>query len=113
MLHITLQGSPCLSLSGSPDPLQVRVRDDDVPLAHVTFAVEGPGWASPDNIALLLANCIIGRYDRTFGGGTVRELAVQQGSLDSPFYYSVWAELLWGIFPGISEEMPDIVWVAF
>ncbi|XP_019360504.1 PREDICTED: cytochrome b-c1 complex subunit 1, mitochondrial [Gavialis gangeticus] len=56
--------SPC-RFTGS----DVRVRDDDVSLAHVAFAVEGPGWASPDNIALLLANCIIGCYDRTFGGG--------------------------------------------
>uniref|UniRef100_A0A8C6V590 Cytochrome b-c1 complex subunit 1, mitochondrial n=1 Tax=Naja naja TaxID=35670 RepID=A0A8C6V590_NAJNA len=47
---------------------QVSVRDDDLPLAHVAFAVEGPGWGSPDNLVLLLANSIIGRYDLTFGG---------------------------------------------
>ncbi|XP_048345725.1 cytochrome b-c1 complex subunit 1, mitochondrial [Sphaerodactylus townsendi] len=47
----------------------IRVRDDDLPLAHVAVAVEGPGWANPDNIPLLVANAVIGRYDLTFGGG--------------------------------------------
>ncbi|XP_034287372.1 cytochrome b-c1 complex subunit 1, mitochondrial [Pantherophis guttatus] len=47
---------------------QVTVRDDELPLAHVAFAVEGPGWGSPDNLVLLLINSIIGRYDFTFGG---------------------------------------------
>ncbi|CAM5154381.1 unnamed protein product [Natator depressus] len=48
---------------------EIRVRDDALPLAHVAIAVEGPGWSNPDNIPLLVANLIIGRYDRTFGGG--------------------------------------------
>ncbi|CAI5767345.1 cytochrome b-c1 complex subunit 1, mitochondrial [Podarcis lilfordi] len=48
---------------------EIRVRDDDLPLAHVAIAVEGPGWANPDNIPLLVANAVIGRYDVTFGGG--------------------------------------------
>uniref|UniRef100_A0A8D2L5A4 Cytochrome b-c1 complex subunit 1, mitochondrial n=2 Tax=Varanus komodoensis TaxID=61221 RepID=A0A8D2L5A4_VARKO len=48
---------------------EVQVRDDAFPLAHIAVAVEGPGWASPDNIPLLVANAIIGRYDPTFGGG--------------------------------------------
>nr|XP_056709838.1 cytochrome b-c1 complex subunit 1, mitochondrial [Euleptes europaea] len=48
---------------------EVRVRDDDLPLAHVAVAVEGPGWANPDNIPLLVANSVIGRYDLTFAGG--------------------------------------------
>lgn len=48
---------------------EIRVRDDALPLAHVAIAVEGPGWSNPDNVALLIANSIIGRYDRTFGGG--------------------------------------------
>ncbi|KAH1167163.1 cytochrome b-c1 complex subunit 1, mitochondrial [Mauremys mutica] len=48
---------------------EIRVRDDALPLAHVAIAVEGPEWSNPDNIPLLLANSIIGRYDRTFGGG--------------------------------------------
>merc|ERR1712055_385305 len=37
--------APC-RYSGS----DVRVRDDDMPFAHVAFAVEGAGWQNPDNI---------------------------------------------------------------
>ena len=50
---------------------QIRHRDDALPLAHVAIAVEGPGWANPDNVALQVANAIIGHYDCTYGGGTV------------------------------------------
>ncbi|KAM3844733.1 cytochrome b-c1 complex subunit 1, mitochondrial [Vipera latastei] len=60
----TMPVLPRSRFSGS----QVTARDDELPLAHVAFAVEGPGWDSPDNLVLLLANSIIGRYDLTFGG---------------------------------------------
>ncbi|KAK2499529.1 hypothetical protein MC885_016478 [Smutsia gigantea] len=48
---------------------EIRHRDDALPLAHVAIAVEGPGWANPDNVALQVANAIIGHYDCTYGGG--------------------------------------------
>ncbi|XP_064931777.1 cytochrome b-c1 complex subunit 1, mitochondrial isoform X1 [Columba livia] len=48
---------------------EIRARDDALPVAHIAVAVEGPGWADPDNVVLNVANAIMGRYDRTFGGG--------------------------------------------
>ncbi|XP_053325239.1 cytochrome b-c1 complex subunit 1, mitochondrial [Spea bombifrons] len=48
---------------------EIRARDDGLPLAHVAIAVEGPSWNSSDNVALLIANSIIGNYDVTYGGG--------------------------------------------
>ncbi|CAH1782949.1 unnamed protein product [Owenia fusiformis] len=48
---------------------EIRVRDDSMPLAHVAIAVEGAGWANPDNIALMVANTLIGSWDRSHGGG--------------------------------------------
>ncbi|XP_016005346.2 cytochrome b-c1 complex subunit 1, mitochondrial isoform X1 [Rousettus aegyptiacus] len=48
---------------------QIGHRDDALPLAHVAVAVEGPGWANPDNVTLQVANAIIGHYDCTYGGG--------------------------------------------
>uniref|UniRef100_A0A2K5RCP7 Peptidase M16 N-terminal domain-containing protein n=1 Tax=Cebus imitator TaxID=2715852 RepID=A0A2K5RCP7_CEBIM len=47
---------------------EIHHHDDTLPLAHVAIAVEGPGWASPDNVALQVANAIISHYDRTYGG---------------------------------------------
>merc|ERR1712002_149697 len=48
----------------------IRVRDDGMPLCHTAIAVEGAGWDNPDNIPLMVANTIIGSWDRTHGGGT-------------------------------------------
>ncbi|KAM9326619.1 cytochrome b-c1 complex subunit 1, mitochondrial [Gastrophryne carolinensis] len=56
--------SPC-RFTGSA----LSARNDDLPLAHVAIAVEGPGWNSNDNVVLALANTIIGSYDVTYGGG--------------------------------------------
>jgi len=47
---------------------EVRVRDDDMPLAHVAIAVEGCGWTSPDYFTLMVANMIFGSWDRSLGG---------------------------------------------
>ena len=49
--------------------VQIRVRDDDMPLAHVAIAVEGCSWQNPDNIPLLVASTLIGSWDRSYGGG--------------------------------------------
>lgn len=46
----------------------MRVRDDAMPLAHVAIAVEGAGWESADNIPLMVANTLIGAWDRSQGG---------------------------------------------
>lgn len=48
----------------------VRVRDDGMPFAHVAIAVEGCGWTDPDNIPLMVANTLVGSWDRSMGGGT-------------------------------------------
>ena len=41
-----------------------------MPYAHVALAVEGCGWTNPDNIPLMVANTIIGSWDRSMGGGS-------------------------------------------
>lgn len=52
-------------------PCQIRVRDDKMPLAHIAIAVEAVGWSHPDTIPLMVANTLIGNWDRSFGGGVV------------------------------------------
>ncbi|XP_043256964.1 mitochondrial-processing peptidase subunit beta [Colletes gigas] len=47
----------------------IRVRDDSIPLAHIAIAVEGAGWADADNIPLMVANTLMGAWDRSQGGG--------------------------------------------
>ncbi|KAE8616356.1 hypothetical protein XENTR_v10008780 [Xenopus tropicalis] len=58
---------PC-SFTGS----EIRVRDDKMPLAHIAVAVEAVGWSHPDTIPLMVANTLIGNWDRSFGGGVVQ-----------------------------------------
>ncbi|CAG0888007.1 unnamed protein product [Cyprideis torosa] len=48
---------------------EVRVRNDDMPLAYVAIAIEGCGWDNPDNLALMVASSMIGSWDRSHGGG--------------------------------------------
>ncbi|XP_046400190.1 mitochondrial-processing peptidase subunit beta [Ischnura elegans] len=49
---------------------EIRVRDDAMPLAHIAIAVEGCGWADADNVPLMVANAVVGAWDRSQGGGT-------------------------------------------
>ena len=60
----------CLILNYCLTGADIRVRDDGMPLCHTAIAVEGAGWDNPDNIPLMVANTIIGSWDRTHGGGT-------------------------------------------
>jgi len=41
-----------------------------MPLCHIALAVEGAGWNNPDNIPLMIANTIVGAWDRSQGQGT-------------------------------------------
>ena len=43
---------------------EIRVRDDDIRLAHVAMSVEGTSWSDADTIPLMVASTIIGSWDR-------------------------------------------------
>ena len=43
----------------------LQIKDNSMPFAHVAIAVEGCGWTNPENIPLMIANTIIGSYDRS------------------------------------------------
>ncbi|KAJ3103351.1 55 kDa erythrocyte membrane protein [Physocladia obscura] len=45
----------------------LRARYDDHPTAHVAFAVEGVSWTNPDYWPLLVAQSVIGSWDRALG----------------------------------------------
>uniref|UniRef100_A0A6Q2YLX4 Mitochondrial-processing peptidase subunit beta n=1 Tax=Esox lucius TaxID=8010 RepID=A0A6Q2YLX4_ESOLU len=64
---------PLCNFTGS----EIRVRDDKMPLAHIAVAVEAVGWSHPDTIPLMVANTLIGNWDRSFGGGVVSLFAVR------------------------------------
>lgn len=45
----------------------VRVRDDTMPTANVAIAVEGVSWESDDYFTALVAQAIVGNYDKAMG----------------------------------------------
>ncbi|GFR27749.1 mitochondrial-processing peptidase subunit beta [Trichonephila clavata] len=46
-----------------------RLCDESMPLVHAALAVEGCGWQNPESIPLLIANILIGNWDRSYGSG--------------------------------------------
>ncbi|KAL7060274.1 hypothetical protein AAHC03_09558 [Spirometra sp. Aus1] len=104
------EGTPDLSecrFTGS----EIRDRDDAMPLAHVALAVEGPGWASPDTLALMVGSSVHGAWDRTHGGGSnvASQLASKffnQGSVHSfQHFFTCYNDTsLWGVY-FTSEKM--------
>lgn len=83
----------------------VRVRDDGMPLAHVALAVEGCGWMNPDNIPLMVANTLIGNWDRSMGGGVNNSSPLAAFCHDKGFAHSFQSfntcykdTGLWGIY---------------
>lgn len=46
---------------------EVRLRDDTIPSAHIALAVEGVSWKDDDYFTALVAQAIIGNWDRAMG----------------------------------------------
>ncbi|RPB03881.1 hypothetical protein L873DRAFT_1800414 [Choiromyces venosus 120613-1] len=46
---------------------EVRLRDDTIPTAHIAIAVEGVSWKDPQYFTALVAQAIIGNWDRAMG----------------------------------------------
>lgn len=49
---------------------EVRVRDDSMPHAHMAVAVQGAPWTSPDFYPLLVAQAVVGSWNRGLAGGS-------------------------------------------
>ncbi|CAD6993057.1 unnamed protein product [Ceratitis capitata] len=84
---------------------EVRVRDDSLPLAHVAVAVEGCGWTDQDNIPLMVANTLIGAWDRSQGGGVNNASNLARASAEDNLCHSFQSfntcykdTGLWGIY---------------
>uniref|UniRef100_A0A3Q2YSV0 Mitochondrial-processing peptidase subunit beta n=1 Tax=Hippocampus comes TaxID=109280 RepID=A0A3Q2YSV0_HIPCM len=103
---------PACPFTGS----EIRVRDDKMPLAHIAIAVEAVGWSHPDTIPLMVANTLIGNWDRSFGGGVnlsskLAQMACQ-GNLCHSFqsFNTCYTDTgLWGLYmvcePGTIDDM--------
>ncbi|KAJ9132971.1 processing enhancing protein precursor [Pleurostoma richardsiae] len=59
----------------------IRVRDDTIPTANIALAVEGVSWSDDDYFTGLVAQAIVGNYDKAMGN------APHQGSKLSGFVH--------------------------
>ncbi|CAL1408564.1 unnamed protein product [Linum trigynum] len=48
---------------------EVRIIDDDQPLAQFAVAFEGASWTDPDSIALMVMQSMLGSWNKSAGGG--------------------------------------------
>jgi len=48
---------------------EIKIRNDDMPLAHIAIAIEAVGWTHPDYFVMLVIQTLLGSWDRTIGGG--------------------------------------------
>nr|XP_043635242.1 probable mitochondrial-processing peptidase subunit beta, mitochondrial [Erigeron canadensis] len=48
---------------------EVRMRDDDAPLAQFAVAFNGASWTDPDSVALMVMQAMLGAYNKTAGSG--------------------------------------------
>lgn len=48
---------------------QVRIVDDDIPLAQFAVAFNGASWTDPDSIALMVMQSMLGSWNKSAGGG--------------------------------------------
>jgi len=84
---------------------EIRVRDDDIRLAHVAISVEGTSWSDADTIPLMVASTLLGSWDRSMasGGNLGSRLAQQSGkyNLCHSFqaFNTCYADTgLWGVY---------------
>ena len=48
---------------------QVRIIDDDMPLAQFAVAFNGASWVDPDSVALMVMQSMLGSWNKNAGGG--------------------------------------------
>ncbi|KAK4477579.1 hypothetical protein RD792_016814 [Penstemon davidsonii] len=48
---------------------EIRMLDDDIPLAQFAVAFEGASWTDPDSIALMVMQSMLGSWNKSSGGG--------------------------------------------
>lgn len=100
---------------------EVRIRDDTLPAAHIAIAVEGVSWSSPDYYTALVAQAVIGNWDRAQGNaanqGSKLSAIVSQNHLANSFmsFSTSYSDTgLWGIYlvTESKETIDDLVHFA-
>ncbi|PNS18257.1 hypothetical protein CAC42_7626 [Sphaceloma murrayae] len=84
---------------------EVRIRDDTIPTANIAIAVEGVSWKDDDYFTALVAQAIVGNWDRAMGNspylGSKLSTFVHENKLANSFmsFSTSYSDTgLWGIY---------------
>ncbi|KAF3932749.1 hypothetical protein ABW19_dt0205798 [Dactylella cylindrospora] len=93
---------------------EVRLRDDSYPTAHIAIAVEGVSWKDENYFTALVAQAIIGNWDRAFGNapflGSRLATIVHKNHLANSFmsFSTSYSDTgLWGIYL-VTDHLTEI-----
>jgi mitochondrial-processing peptidase subunit beta len=84
---------------------EVRIRDDTLPTANIALAVEGVSWKDDDYFTALVAQAIVGNWDRAMGNspylGSKLSTFIHENKLANSFmsFSTSYSDTgLWGIY---------------
>lgn len=84
---------------------EIRIRDDTIPTANIAIAVEGVSWKDDDYFTALVAQMIVGNWDKSMGNapylGSKLSTFVHQNELATSFmsFSTSYSDTgLWGIY---------------
>ncbi|KAF4617740.1 hypothetical protein D9613_005692 [Agrocybe pediades] len=93
---------------------EVRIRNDELPTAHIAIAVEGVGWSSPDYFPMMVMQTIFGNWDRSLGSASLTSSRlshiVSSNNLANSFmsFSTSYSDTgLWGIYM-VSENLMNL-----
>lgn len=95
----------------------VRIRNDEMPLAHFAIAFESCGWSHPDSVAFMVLQSLLGSYERNSTTGLHSSYRLSRRMADVPVARSVTTfnttytdTGLFGLYAiGDPNELDDIV----
>ncbi|KAI0298137.1 Metalloenzyme, LuxS/M16 peptidase-like protein [Multifurca ochricompacta] len=93
---------------------EVRIRDDDIPTAHIAVAIEGVSWSSPDYYPMLVMQSVFGNWDRALGSASLlssrlSDIIAKHNLANSYMSFSTsYSDTgLWGIYL-VSENLTNL-----
>ena len=100
---------------------EVRMRDDDMDTAHIVISLKGASFTSPDYFPLLVAQTIVGNWNRTMADGSFLSSKLAQNVAEHGLAHSftsfntAYTDIgLWGIYL-VSDrryELDDLVYLV-
>lgn len=96
----------------------VRIRNDDMPLAHFAIAFESCGWNHPDAVSFMVLQSLMGSYDRSSTVGNFSSYRLANAFADIPsaksatsFNTTYTDTGLFGVYVvGEPHELDDVAW---